>query len=144
MSLTTRKLTLSARVARISSRKAGFTVIELLVVIVILCILVSLIAITASGVQAKNRNGARQTQIDTIRGQLESFYAQTNTYPTFAQINSSQWRAKNLKRLKQTALAAPHWNKNTAACTSGDNAIMASQPTANCLSYQVTGLDGSP
>ena len=67
---------------RLYSRKpvsSGFTIIELLVVLVILCILGSLVALTYSGVQAKNRNAERQMEVDTLKGQLESYYAQTNT-----------------------------------------------------------------
>lgn len=122
----------------------GFTIIELFVVIVILGILAALVALTYSGVQAKNRNAERQAEIDSVKGQLEGYYAQTNTYPTFTNLHDAEWRAKNLPHLKTSALEDPRWDKNVAACTAGDAVTVASQPMPNCYSYQVTASDGSP
>jgi len=121
----------------------GFTVIELMVVIVILFILAALITLTASGVQAKNRNGDRQTDIDSLRGQLESYYAGTDTYPTLANINDAQWRAKNLSRLQDGALSDPRWDKAKTECSKDQKPTLASQPAIKCYSYQVTSSDGS-
>lgn len=125
------------------SYKNGFTIIELMVVIVILFILAALIALTASGVQSKNRNGDRQADIDTLRGQLESYYAGTDKYPTFSNINDPAWRSKNLPRLKDTAIDDPKWTNNTEACAKNGKTTLSAEPTANCYSYQVTAADGS-
>jgi prepilin-type N-terminal cleavage/methylation domain-containing protein len=126
------------------SRAKGFTIIELMVVIVILCILAALVALTASGVQANNRNGDRQTEIDTVRGQLESYYAATDKYPTFKNLQDKTWRSQNLPRLKDDAVQDPRWDKTVVACTLGGKATVAAEPIANCYSYQVTASDGSP
>jgi type II secretory pathway pseudopilin PulG len=72
-----------------ASRSRGVTIIELMVVVVILFILAALVTLTASGVQAKNRNADRQADIDALRSQLESYYAATGTYPTLANMNDS-------------------------------------------------------
>jgi prepilin-type N-terminal cleavage/methylation domain-containing protein len=126
-----------------ANRAKGFTIIELVLVVVILCILAALVAITASGVQAKNRNGVRQTQIDTLRTQLEGYYAQTDTYPTAVNLNDPTWRTKNLSKLKTDALQDPRWDKGVAGCTTNDKAITTAKPMANCYSYEVTTSDGS-
>lgn len=123
---------------------SGFTVIELVLALVILCILSALIALTASGVQAKNRNTDRQTEIDTIRRQLEGYYAKTDTYPTLANLNDVKWRSPNLPDLKIETLQDPRWNKNNGTCRNNDQVAFASEPAANCYSYQVTTSDGSP
>lgn len=125
------------------SKDKGFTIIELMVVIVILFILAALIALTASGVQSKNRNGDRQTDIDTLRGQLESYYAGTDKYPVQANINDSAWRAKNMPRLKDGSIDDPRWDKDKTDCTKNSKAILAAEPVINCYSYQVTAADGS-
>lgn len=122
---------------------SGFTVIELLVVIIILCILASLIAFTYSGVQAKNRNAERKADIDSMKGQLEAQYAATNAYPTFAQLSDPSWRETNLARLKKDAIEDPNWKATIAACTENNKPTVANEPTGNCYSYQVTGTDGS-
>lgn len=126
-----------------SSHSNGFTIIELMVVVVILCILAALVALTASGVQANNRNGDRQADIDTLRGQLESYYAGTDTYPTFDNLRDSDWRSKNLSRLKDGALQDPRWDKELKDCTLNGKATVAKEPTVSCYSYQVTGSDGA-
>ncbi|HJQ08367.1 MAG TPA: prepilin-type N-terminal cleavage/methylation domain-containing protein [Candidatus Saccharimonadales bacterium] len=128
---------------RFKRSEQGFTVIELMVVIVVLCILGSLVALTYSGVQTKNRNAERQTEIDALRAQLESYYAQTNTYPTLTAFNNAEWRSKNLKTLKEATLEDPSWNNTINACTSKGKIAAANAPTANCYSYQVTTTDGS-
>jgi prepilin-type N-terminal cleavage/methylation domain-containing protein len=122
---------------------AGFTVIELMVVIIILLILGALIALTYSGVQAKNRNSARQNAINITQAQLEAYYASTNKYPTLAELSNAAWRTANLKHLPADAIQDPHWNKSVKSCTKDGKVIAASQPSANCISYQVTSSDGS-
>ena len=123
-------------------RTQGFTIIELMVVLVILVILAALVALTASGVQAKNRNGDRQTDIDSVHSQLETYYAENNSYPTFANLNDATWRAKHLPKLKDDSLTDPKWNKNVKDCVANSQATVSSQPAANCYSYQVTANDG--
>ena len=113
-----------------------------MVVLVILCILAALIALTASGVQAKNRNGDRQADIDALRGQLESYYAGTDAYPAFDNINNPEWRAKYMPRIKDSSLDDPHW-KVSLACAKNGKATFAAEPLADCYSYQVTSSDGS-
>jgi type II secretory pathway pseudopilin PulG len=122
---------------------SGFTVIELFVVVIILCILVALIGLTYSGVRAKDRNAERQTAVDVLKGQLESYYAQTNMYPTLAELNDAAWRAKNLPHLRNNTLEDPRYDKNVAACTVNGAVGLAGKPTANCYSYQVTSAEGS-
>lgn len=121
----------------------GFTIIELLIVGVLLLILATIIALTYSGVQAKNRNGQRQNAIDTIQGQMEAYYAQYNKYPTLKDLNDPSWRAKNTKNLGSDILKDPHWKSTDKQCTNTSNgiAIAADQPAVNCYSYQVTGSD---
>jgi prepilin-type N-terminal cleavage/methylation domain-containing protein len=121
----------------------GFTVIELLVVIVVVCILALFVGLAYSGVQAKDRNRERQKDIDSLKSQLEEGYSEINTYPTLANLNDTAWRVKNLKRVSQSMLQDPSWKKTIAACTAKDQAIVAALPTADCYSYQVTGSDGS-
>jgi len=121
----------------------GFTVIELLVVIVVVCILALFVGATYSGVQAKNRNAQRQSDIDTLKVQLENYYAQNNVYPTLAELNSNSWRAANLKHVSEANIADPRWSANIKSCTADGQAIATNVPTSDCYSYQVTGSDGS-
>jgi len=121
----------------------GFTIIELLIVTVLLLILASIIALTYSGVQSKNRNAERQSTIDTIQGQMEAYYAKYNKYPTLANLNDANWRSKNTKDLGGDILRDPKWSADNKQCTNTDSgkAIAANQPAEHCYSYQVTSAD---
>ena len=123
-------------------RSNGFTIIELAVAAVLLFILTALIILTASGIQAKNRNGDRLSDIDTLRGQLESYYAGTDKYPTLANLNDPVWRANNISRLVNSALDDPLWRQDTS-CTKDGKPMLAAEPTTKCYSYQVAASDGS-
>jgi prepilin-type N-terminal cleavage/methylation domain-containing protein len=122
---------------------SGFTVIELLVVVVIVCLLGLFVALAYSGVQAKHRNNERQTDIDKLKSQLESYYAEASSYPTLANLNDSTWRTAHLKHVNENMLTDPSWKKTMVACTSNGHAIAASAPATDCYSYQVTGSDGN-
>lgn len=122
---------------------AGFTIIELLIVLVVIGILSTLVITTYSGVQSKNRNNDRQANIDTLQGQLETYYAQHNMYPTLANLNNAEWRKANLKALATDGLKDPSWNKDNKICTVDGKAIASNEPADNCYAYQVTTADGS-
>lgn len=127
----------------IRQREQGFTLIELLVVGVIVCILGTLVAMTYSGVQVKNRNGKRQASIDTIKSHLETYYAAKSRYPTLAELNSANWRKENLKELSENIIHDPQWKKD-ANCTAADGgAAFVAAPAAKCYAYQATAADGA-
>lgn len=114
-------------------RQEGFTIVELLIVIVVIGILAALVITTYSGIQAKARNAKRQTDINSIQTQLEAYYANNNHYPSFADLSSATWDTTNMKSLDQTALHDP------SATTAG---ITLSQ-TAGADVYQYAPLDSS-
>lgn len=64
-----------------SKAQAGFTIIELLIVIAIIGILAGLVLNNFQGAQAKSRDTARRTDINAIHGKLEEFYNEHGGYP---------------------------------------------------------------
>lgn len=125
-------------------RERGFTLIELLVVGVIVGILATLVAMTYSGVQAKNRNSGRQANINALQSQLETYYAEKTKYPSLAELNSSDWRQQNLTGEPKIAVKDPQWNDKIKACTDKNQPAFAGSPAAKCYSYQATTTDGAP
>lgn len=124
---------------------AGFTVIELLIIAIIVGILGTLVATTYHGVQAKNRNAERQSSIKELQSHLETYYAQQENshYPTFANLSDPKWRAKHLPNLPENALRDPQWTKDVKDCTVNGQPAPSAKPVAKCYSYQVTAADGS-
>jgi prepilin-type N-terminal cleavage/methylation domain-containing protein len=119
----------------LKKRSQGFTIVELLIVIVVIGILALLVITTYSGIQAKARNSKRQTDIQSVQTQLEAFFSQNGYYPSLTDLNSSAWLGTNMKSLDQNALIDP--SNPTQSKT------FLSAPAAKSYSYQVTQSDGS-
>ena len=109
-------------------KQAGFTIIELLIVIIVIGILATLVITTFSGIQRNARNRAREADINAIHSQLEYYYGQNSKYPTLANLNDPAWRTANLKGLDSEALKDPQ----------GTNDTVVGSPAAAAYSYEVT------
>jgi type II secretion system protein G len=118
---------------RIRTKQQGFTIVELLIVIVVIGILAALVITTFTGIQQKARNTERTTDIKAIHGQVEAYYAQNGKYPTLANLNDSTWRTTNMKGLDSEALKDPKGSAQT----------LVASPAANSYSYAVTASDGT-
>ena len=60
--------------------EGGFTIVELLIVIVVIGILAALVLNTFSGIQERARDTARRTDINSLATQLEVYYADHGAY----------------------------------------------------------------
>lgn len=113
-----------------TSKSKGFTIIELLIVIVIIGILAALLSVTYSGIRQKERDNERINDIKLIFGQTESYQAQYGKYPTLANINDPKWRNTNMRGLDSSALKDP----------SGTLQALAAIPASNRYAYDVSPL----
>jgi type II secretion system protein G len=113
------------------ARSSGFTIVELLIVIVVIGILAALVVVTYNGIQQKARDTERKTDINALHGQLEAFQAQNGRYPTLANVNDGTWRASNMKGLDPAALQDPKGSAQT----------LVASPAANSYAYAVTPAD---
>ncbi len=74
-------------------KQRGFTVVELLVVIIVMAILLTLAVVNVRSTQQNARDNDRRVDIENIASALESYYTLTidgraNTYPTTAQMST--------------------------------------------------------
>lgn len=124
----------------LKKRSQGFTIVELLIVIVVIGILAALVISTYAGIQGKARNAKRQNDISTLQTAIEGFYTQNTYYPDLTtDLNVPAWRAANMRTLDSVALADP---SNTGA-TDAARQVLVSAPVANSYSYAVTAADGT-
>jgi type II secretion system protein G len=132
----------------IKSKQQGFTIVELLIVIVVIGILAALVITTFTGIQQKARNTERETDIKALQGQIEAYYAQNGKYPTLANMNDGSFRSDNMKGLDAEALKDPKGSAQTlvgaAAANSysyavtGDNDAACDNTTVDCSTYTLT------
>ncbi|HSX04969.1 MAG TPA: type II secretion system protein [Candidatus Saccharimonadales bacterium] len=110
--------------------KRGFTIVELLIVIVVIAILATLVIVTFTGIQQKARDSQRQTDINALDSHIEAFFASNGYYPTLNDLQTGSWVSANLKGLDPQALLDPK-----AAPTD----TIAGTATSSAYGYSTTG-----
>jgi prepilin-type N-terminal cleavage/methylation domain-containing protein len=111
----------------LKKRNQGFTIVELLIVIVVIGILALLVITTYSGIQAKARNSKRTSDIKSLQTHLEAFFQSNGYYPSRADMNTGSWLTTNMKSLDQNALSDPK---------AGGSKTLAASPAASAYAYQ--------
>lgn len=129
----------------LKNKQQGFTIVELLIVIVVIGILAALVITTFTGIQQKARDTERQTDIKALQGQIEAYYAQKGNYPirgavaTGDGVNNATWRGLNMKGLDAEALKDPK-NPDPAGTAT---AILGTTATAATYKYDVLNAAGT-
>ena len=77
-----------------STRKAnGFTVVELLVVLVIIALLAGIVAYSSRSIQARSRSSTASSNAEMVIRKAESWRAALGSYPTYAQLSTGKINA---------------------------------------------------
>src|SRR4051812_9427522 len=119
----------------LKKRNQGFTIVELLIVIVVIGILALLVITTYSGIQAKARNTKRSSDVKSLQTHIEAFFSQNGYYPSRTDMNSSSWLTTNMKSLDQNALVDPS--------SPNQSKTLAASPAAKSYAYAVTDSSGN-
>ncbi len=110
------------------AKQAGFTIVELLIVIVVIGILATLVIATFTGVQQKARNTKRQTDLVALDSHIEAYSGTNGYFPTLSNMNDPSFIAANMQGLDPSALRDP----------SGSSQTLVSTPVAGAYAYQTT------
>ncbi len=110
----------------------GFTIVELLIVIVVIGILAALVIVTYNGIQQKARDTERKTDINAIASHLEAYNAQNGRYPTLANANDSAFRQANMQGLDSNALQDPKGAAQTLVAAAAANNYAYAVTPAGC------------
>lgn len=79
----------------ISKRQSGFTIVELLIVIVVIAILATISVVAYNGVQARARDSKRASDVIAILKALESHRALYGNYPMATPENPGNFERSN-------------------------------------------------
>lgn len=148
---------------RSEPKETGFTIVELLIVVVVIAILAAITIVSYSGVTRRASNSERQSDIAAIQKALEMYYIDNSQYPKqggVAGMDLVDYPITTLK-LPRSAIIAPgapsgtqnsmsegqygnnmnSYNYGYRAVNAAGNACWASSDT--CTSYQLWyRLDG--
>ena len=113
-------------------KNRGFTIVELLIVIVVIGILAAITIVAYNGVQNRAKTSAAQSLADTVKKKAEAFHAigDANAYPADA------------TKLKSSASPVP---PDEAVITDGDAAKIDTDPPSSTtpVQYKACGTDGA-
>jgi prepilin-type N-terminal cleavage/methylation domain-containing protein len=122
--------------SKIKKNSKGFTIVELLIVIVVIAILAALVLNSFRGVQERARDTKRRTDVNAQASQLEVYYTDNGGYPLFTgQINTDSWITSNLKGADLNAWRAPNQTTNSM--------VNSSSPTKDQYGYTPLQDDGT-
>ena len=122
-------------------KNKGFTIVELLIVIVVIGILATLVIVTFTGIQQKARNSQSQTDINAIDSHVEAFYAQYGFYPTLADVQTASFASTYLKGLDPEALVDPKGG-NVQGTTDASHYSYVAGPSGTCTNTTATTITG--
>lgn len=135
----------------LKNRSKGFTIVELLIVIVVIAILATLVIVTFTGIQQKARDSQRQTDINAIDSHLEAYFAENGKYPSFTQLTTPSFVSANMKGLDPEALVGPKGTAIANSDSTGDAYGYVPTPSGcdngsggDCTGFKLTAqLEGS-
>lgn len=114
----------------------GFTIVELLIVIVVIGILAALVLNSFAGVQERARDTERRTDLNSVSTQLEVYYNDNGGYPVFTgSVDTDSWITANLKGASLDAFRAPNQAANTV--------VNSATPTKDQYGYTPLEDDGT-
>lgn len=99
--------------------KPGFTIIEIVVVIVITAILATIAVLGYGRYQDQSRDAQRMSNITVITESLEKYYDEKGWYPSCATMTSAALTVSNVLDIDERLLQAPRDSaENSFTCTS--------------------------
>ncbi len=104
-----------------NSYKRGFTIVELLIVVVVIAILAAISIVAYSGIQARARSIAVRSDLTALAREYELFKVDNDRYPA----NATDLAALSFKVGNKAAYMTSGISHNLTSCASADGAQYA-------------------
>jgi prepilin-type N-terminal cleavage/methylation domain-containing protein len=75
----------------------GFTIVELLIVIVVIAILAAMVIVAYNGIQERARNTIRINDMKSVQRLIEAYNVEKGEYPKTTNNPKSNWRAADVR-----------------------------------------------
>lgn len=119
-----------------ATNKKGFTIVELLIVIVVIGILAAITIVAYNGIQLRARDADRVSDISQIQKKLEIYKAINGVYPSAYDMNNATFRKDKLD-IQNDSIVTP------AGSTRVINYCIPTQPSdVNIYCYSGTNSSG--
>ncbi len=118
----------------------GFSNLELLILLVIICVLSVLVAVNYSAVAQKSRDSQRKNDLLSLQEQINTYQAENDKYPTAGQLNDPKFISVNFKNFDSQILKDPSWASRNKFCNvNGQPQLEATTaPDKGCYGYAVS------
>jgi prepilin-type N-terminal cleavage/methylation domain-containing protein len=114
-------------------KQTGFTIVELLIVIVVIAILAAITIVAFNGIQDRAKFSQKRSDLSNIQKVVEMYYAENNAYPN----TSNNWR---FQRELGDAFIPGVVPKYTASLPSVNDGF-TNQANSNTYAYRSNGTD---
>ena len=113
--------------------KKGFTIVELLVVIVVIGILAAITVVSYTGVTTRANTSANQSNANSVVKSIQAYYADNNAWPVWTTSSAATIAAINTNNVATLPTSIVLGN---ATATSGSTIGYVNKTTAGvCVSY---------
>ncbi len=75
----------------------GFTVVELLLVIVVIAILAAIVIVAYNGIQEKGKNAKRESDLSSLQKVIETYKIQNSQYPQTTTQSPANWHSVDVR-----------------------------------------------
>lgn len=127
------------------SAKSGFTIVELLIVIVVIAILAAITIVSYGGIQSRATNVAVQSDISNIAQKMQLYYTDKGSYPD-ANSEAEVMAALEGFKASRSSYVTSGTNVNLAYCTNAPTrsqfAIIGWSKGSSTKGFYITSNDG--
>lgn len=122
-------------------KQKGFTIIELLIVIVVIGILATITAVALGGANERARDAKRESDVKSLQTALEAYYTVGNShYPTLANMNDTTFRGDNFQGLDGSVYEDPNGTDDQLASTPAESVYAYEPAPSGCDNTDTGGM----